>query len=276
MEPQMRALAERLDLDKGARSLWDAAAPHLDDAALGEDARLLVALEGAARSAALSGSAPLAALLDAYNEGCTQLCRLLEVQGAAEARDACLRLRALDRAALSHVALGFCAGLEEVIGELRREAEAGSPVDLETGALKPHELLARLAQEADRCRRAEAPLGLVAFGLVPRPAPERRRPAAAVEVARRLLEGLRGYDSLGVTATGDFVVVMPDVSRRGLVAATERLIREVGRPQDRVPGPEVVCTFFHYDDVDAEPRHMLASVEQSLEEARHGRGLAAS
>ncbi len=276
MESEVGVLAEQLDLDREARSLWDAAASHLGDAVRGEDARFLAALEGAARSAALSRSSPLAALLDAYNEGCTQLCRLLEAAGGAEARDACLSLRALDRAALSHIALGFCSGLEEILEELRRRAEAGAPFDPETGALRAHELVARLALEAGRCRRTDAPLGLVAFGLVPPPAPERRRPPAALELARRLGDGLRGYDSLGVTAAGDFVVVMPDVSRRGLVAAAERLVREVERPRGRESAPEVACASIHYDEVDVEPRAMLVALEQRLGEARRGRGLAAS
>ena len=276
MEPDLLALAERLDLDRDARRLWAVAVAHLEEAVRGEDEAFFAALEGAARSAALADTAPVVALLDAYNEGCTQLCRLLEAAGTAEARDACLRLRALDRAALSRIAAGYCAGLEEVVQELRRRSEAVGPVDPETGALRPDELVARLKLEVDRCRRADSPMGLVAFGLVPQPVSERRRPPAALEAARRLRAGVRGYDSLGVTVAGDFVVVMPDVSRRGLVAATERLIREVGRAKGRDPGPEVVCVFFHYDEVDTEPRTMLAALEHSLDEARHSGGQVAS
>jgi len=276
MDSDVLAFAERLDLDRGARGLWDAAVPHLAAAVRGEDAGFLGALEGVSHSAALSSAQPLAALLDAYNEGCTQLCRRLEESGASEARDICLRLRSLDKAALSHIATGFCSGLEETLERLRRAAEAEAPADVETGALRPQQLMARVALEADRCRRADSPLGLVAFGLVPRSASEGRRSLVAREVARRLRGGLRCYDSLGTTTAGDLVVVMPDVGRHGLVAAAERLVREVGRPSGRDPAPEIVCTFFHYDEVDTEPPAMLANLGQSLDAARSARGRVAS
>lgn len=274
MEFDLLACEQRLDLDPVARSLWDAGAPHLAAASRGEDTGLLRALEGVARSAALSGSAPVAALLDAYNEGCGQLCRQLEAAGEVEARDACLRLRALDRVALSHIATGYCAGLEEKVEALRRAAADESPVDPETGALKPHGLSDRLALEVERCRRAEGPLGLVAFGLVS-PGTRGGRSEAAGQVARRLGAGLRRYDSIGLTDAGDLVVIMPDVSRRGLVAAAERLTHEAGRLRERDPGADVVCTFFHYDEVDEGATAMLAALEHGLEEARYARSRAA-
>lgn len=272
MDLDLVDFAQRLDLDATARGLWAAGAPHLGAAVCGEDAGFLAALAGVARSAALSGSAPVAALLDAYNEGCGQVCRLLEGMGGTEARDTCLRLRALDRVALSHIATGYCAGLEETLESLRRAVADESPVDPETGALKPRELATRLALEAERCRRAEGPLGLVAFGL----ASPAARSRAACQVARRLGAGVRRYDSVGLTGGGDIVVIMPDVGRRGLVAAAERLTHEAGRLRERDPAAEVVCALFHYDEVDLEAPAMLAALERGLDEARYARSRAAS
>lgn len=276
MELDVVAFVERLDLDADGRTLWDAAAAHVDAAVRGEDAGLLAALEGSARSAALSGAVPVQALLDAYNEGCGQLCRHLEADGGARGRDACLRLRALDRAALSHVATGYCAGLEETVEALRREAADRSPVDPESGALKPRELVCRLALEAERSRRADGPLGLAAFGMAPPASQRGTRPGIAREVGRRLSAVLRRYDSIGITDAGDLVVIMPDVSRRGLVAATERLTHEAGRPSGRDAGVEVVCAFRHYDDADEEASAMLAELQQGLDAARCARRRAAS
>jgi hypothetical protein len=270
------AFVERLDLDADGRTLWDAAAAHVDAAVHGEDAGLLAALEGSARSAALSGAVPVQALLDAYNEGCGQLCRHLEAEGGTRGRAACLRLRALDRAALSRVATGYCAGLEETVEALRREAADRSPVDPESGALKPRELVCRLALEAERSRRADGPLGLAAFGLAPSASQRGARPGIAREAGRRLSAVLRRYDSIGLTDAGDLVVIMPDVSRRGLVAATERLTQEAGRLRGPDAGVEVVCAFRHYDDADEEAAAMLAALQRGLDDARRARGRVAS
>jgi GGDEF domain-containing protein len=272
MDRDYLELVRRLDLDATARSLWTAAASHLGAAARGEDAGLLAALAGTARSTALSGSVSVAALLDAYNEGCGQLCRTLEGDGGSESRDAGLHLRALDRVAMAHIATGYCAGLEETLQAMRRAVADVSPVDAETGALKPRELVSRLAQEAERCRRAEGPLGLVAFGLASPDAHSR----ALSQVAMRLGAGIRRYDSVGLTGEGDVVVIMPDVSRRGLAAAAGRLTREAERPSARGPCDEVVCTLAHYDVVDQAAPAMMATLERRLAEARQARARAAS
>ena len=43
-----------------------------------------------------------------------------------------------------------------------------------------------------------------------------------------LRENLRRYDSVGLTDDGAFVLALPDISRRGLAGAAERLRRELG------------------------------------------------
>jgi hypothetical protein len=275
VDADVLALSDRLDLDPAARGLWEALRPHLAAAFEGEDGGFLTALGTAARSAALSGSVPVAALLDAYNEGTCQLCRLLDAAPGDEAAAAGLRLRALEKAALARVATGYCEGLEEIVGGLRRAAEEVSPLDPETGVLKPRETMARLLLEAERCRRMDAPLGLVALALAePDPGARTGRSPATREAARLLTESLRKYDSVGLTSRGEFVVILPDVSHRGLVSAAGRLCGELGRRRGREPAPDLACTFFHYDDVDVDAVAMLAALERSLDEARLARRIA--
>jgi hypothetical protein len=277
VDADVLTLSDRLDLDPAARGLWGALRPHLAGAFEGEDGGFLTALAAAARSAALSGSVPVAALLDAYNEGSCQLCRLLDAAPGEDAAAAGLRLRALEKAALVHVATGYCEGLGETVGALRRAAEEVSPLDPETGVLKPSETMARLLLEAERCRRMDAPLGLVGLAVAgPGPGARTGRPQGVREDARLLTGRLRKYDSVGLTSRGDFVVIIPDVSRRGLVSAAERLCGEVGRRRGREPAPDLACTFFHYDDVDVDAVAMLAALERGLDEAKCARRRAAS
>jgi hypothetical protein len=281
----MLTFSDRLDLDPVARSLWDALMPHLSDALGGQDGGFLAALGTAARSAALSGATPVAALLEAYNEGSCQLCGMLDEAAAARgpaARsrgpvEARLCLRALEKTALARVATGYCEGLEETVATLRRAAEEIAPLDPATGALKPREMLTTLRLEAERCRRVEAPLGLIAFSVPTHGAASRTAGLPLMQqTARRLREGLRTYDSLGLSARGDLVVVMPDVSRRGLVSAAGRLRDEVTRPHGREEAPEVLCALFHYDEADVDAVAMLTALEQGLDEARFARRMAAS
>jgi GGDEF domain-containing protein len=275
MDDAVFVTPDRLDLDPIARGLWETLLPHLPDALRGEDAEWLGALEAAARSAALARSTPVAALLDAYNDGCGQLVRLLKEGGGRDAHQACRRALAVEKPGLSRLAIGYCSGLEEFLAALSRAAADDSPFDEETGALKPREVISRLTLEAERCRRCDAPLGLAALAVVPPRAGPRGGAPVAKESARRLRDSLRKYDSLGRSPAGHFVVIMPDISRRGLVTATQRLCAEVGRRSGADPGPDVACAFSHYDDVDLEAAGMLAALQRSLDEARFAGGPAA-
>ena len=129
---------------------------------------------------------------------------------------------------------GYSAGLEETIGRLRRDAEDASPVDLSTGALKPSEIIEQLSLEVNRCQRMELSLGLLELALEERGrrralASRRARTAGAfcTRSGECLRENLRRYDSIGLTPDGGFLLVLPDISRRGLAGAAERLRREL-------------------------------------------------
>ena len=71
--------------------------------------------------------------------------------------------------------------------------------------------------------------------------PDRPARADLHQIGDCLRENLRRYDSVGLTDDGAFVLVLPDISRRGLAGAAERLRREIGvvrRPR-RAPGADV-------------------------------------
>ena len=72
------------------------------------------------------------------------------------------------------------------------------------------------------------------------------------QIGACLRENLRRYDSVGLTDDGAFVLVLPDISRRGLAGAAERLRRELGllRRSPRL-APELTFALAHYDFVDA-------------------------
>jgi GGDEF domain-containing protein len=269
----LRSVSGGLDLDDVARGLWEAALPHLPAAVEGEDAEFLAAVEEVARAAGLVHSVPVASLLHACNDGCRQLCARLERDGTPQGQTAARRLSGLKNVALTRIATGYCSGLEETLVMLGRTAEAASRTDVVTGAMKPSEIADQLALEVERCQRMDLSLGLIEMTVrPPREEPgsgDHAADAQALGVVGACLHGcLRRYDSIGMTATGDFLLVLPDISRRGLAGAAERLRREVGaciRGQVAVP---VVFALSHYDYVDVNAGEIMHTLGQSLDEAR--------
>jgi PleD family two-component response regulator len=91
------------------------------------------------------------------------------------------------------------------------------------------------------------------------------------QVGTCLRESLRRYDSVGLTQDGEaFVLVLPDISRHGLVGAAERLRRQVDACAGHAAAPEVTFALAHYDFVDASAVEMLTELDRGLQEARHG------
>ena len=153
---------------------------------------------------------------------------------------------------LRALAAGYAAGLEDIIEQLNRSVAATSPIDDATGAMKPAATAERLTLEVLRCQRMDLSLGVVEMGVElegedgPR-GPERVA-AAQREVSECLRDSLRRYDSIGLTPRGGFLLVLPDVTRRGLAAAAERLRREIAECAG--DGPQLVLALAHYDYVD--------------------------
>ena len=264
-----------IELGELSRSLWEPAIPHLARYVVGGlEAPLLAAVEDVARSAGLSQSVPVAMLLDAFTSGSRALRDGLHSQGTAEAREACRLLLSLENVALKRIASGYSAGLEETIVRLRLDAEDASPFDLSTGAMKSDEIVAQLSLEVDRCRRMELSLGLLE--LAPEEAQRDEATSQAPgdyrevphEVGECLRQNLRRYDSIGLTRDGGFLLVLPDISRRGLAGAAERLRRELAATAGPATPRRYLFALAHYDYVDANPGEMLETLDHSARRAR--------
>ena len=273
MDPAHDITTADLSFDEEARDLWEPALPHLTEALTGSETAFLGALESAARGAGLTQKLPITDLLDAYGRGSELVREHLLLSGGDRAEAAARRLLALEHIALTRIAAGFSGGLGETVDRLRRIAEQSSPLDVDSGAIKPDELGERLSLEVERCQRMDLPLGLLELAVG---ADEEERRAAGRsartdlhQIGACLRENLRRYDSVGLTDEGAFVLVLPDISRRGLAGAAERLRRELGScGGHRHPSPELTFALAHYDFVDANAQEMLAVLGRSMHHAR--------
>jgi len=264
-----------LVLDEVGRSMWEPAIPHLARFVDDEDgAPLLAAVEDVARSAGLSQSVPVAVLLDGFIQGSHAVCDGLRAHGTTEAHEACRLLMGLENVALTRIATGYAAGLEETILGLQRDAEDASPLDLATGAMKPDEIVGQLSLEVDRCQRMELSLGLLELGLEE---PARDESASCArdehrgvlhETGECLRENLRRYDSVGLSSDGGFLLVLPDISRRGLASAAERLRRELDACAGPSAPPRFMFALAHYDYIDVNAGEMLEALDHSMQRAR--------
>lgn len=263
------------DLASGevGRDLWELALPHLTSALAGDERAYLDALEAAARAAGLARKVPVAELLDAYREGTARISTKFHVGDHAEAEATTRRLLALEHVALTRIAAGYSGGLGETIDQLSRVADEGSALDGDTGAIKPGEFDERLSLEVERCRRMDLSLGLLELALGDG---EDERPSTGTvardrvvrhEIGDCLRENLRRYDSVGLAQDGAFLLVLPDVSRRGLAGAAERLRRELGHCAGRRRAPAFTFALAHYDPVDVNADEMLAGLSRGMQEA---------
>lgn len=264
-----------LELGEVSRSLWEPAIPHLARfVSGGDEGPVLAAVEDVARSAGLSQSVAVAVLLDEFSHGSKALRDGLHARGTDEAREARRLLLALENVALTRIATGYSAGLEETIVRLRRDAEDASPFDLSTGAMKPGEIVEQLSLEVNRCQRMELSLGLLELALEEAGHDESSSCAregyrgALHDVGECLRDNLRRYDSIGLTSDGGLLLVLPDISRRGLAGAAERLRRELAASAGSSASPRFLFALAHYDYVDVNAGEMLEALDHSVQEAR--------
>lgn len=273
MDPTSDITTADLGLDEEGEDLWGELLPHLSPALSGNEAAFLDALEAAGRAAGLVQRVPVAGLLNAYAAGGEKVRGMLLGSGDPAAEALARRLLGLERQALSRLAGGYADGLQDTIARLHRLADDSSPVDVDSGAIKPAEFNERLSLEVERCQRMDLSLGLVEL-LVDGGEDDRRAGVRASgsrhEVGACLRESLRRYDSVGLTQEGAFVLVLPDISRRGLAGAAERIRRQVGACAGHGASSEVTLALAHYDFVDASAPEMLSTLHRSLRQARRG------
>ncbi len=259
-----------LSLGEEARDLWDPALPHLPAALAGDETDFLTALDSAGRGAGLTRKVPIADLLEAYSRGSEAVRAQLLRNAGNEA--AARRLLALEHVALARIAVGYSTGLGETIDRLRRLADQSSPLDVDSGAIKAAEFAARLSLEVERCQRMDLPLGLLELtvhgGDVEPHATGRPGRVALHEIGECLRDNLRRYDSVGLTDEGAFVLALPDISRRGLAGAAERLRRKIGSCGMHGEPQELTFALAHYEFVDANAQEMLAALGRSMASAR--------
>jgi GGDEF domain-containing protein len=261
-----------LTLGDEGEDLWNEILPHLSPALSDSEAAFLDALEAAGRGAGLTQRVPVSALLEAYTAGSEQVRELFVRAGDPAADTDARRLLDLERRALTRLAAGYADGQQETIDRLRRLADESSPFDADSGAMKPAEFGERLSLEVERCHRMDLPLGLVELAVDGGEAERHGGHASGArhEVGACLRESLRRYDSVGLTQDGAFVLVLPDISRRGLAGAAERIRREVGTCVPHGATQEMTFALAHYDFVDASAAEMLSALGRGLEEARRG------
>jgi hypothetical protein len=271
MDPSRDIVTADLPFDEEAADLWEPALPHLPQALAGDATSFLASLESSGRGAGLTRSVPVAGLLDAFGRGSALVRAWMLASGDDQAEESARRVLALECAALVRVATGYSDGLGETVDRLRRVADEVSPFDADSGAMTPGAFGERLSLEVERCRRMDLSLGLLELSA---DAEGGRAPSKPERVEPRLVgvclrENLRRYDSVGRTDAGAFVLALPDISRRGLAGAAERLRRQLGEcVGGRGAAPEFRFALAHYDYVDVNAGEMLSVLGRSLEHAR--------
>jgi hypothetical protein len=266
---------DTLSLDDTARRALDPVRDKLIAAvADGETAAALEALESEARIIALDHTITLGALVPAVRAGLEAWQAAIAVSGAAEAEEACRRLSAFEHDAVAAVGIGYAAGLEEKVDTLMVETERLSCRDTVSGAMKPTETVEQLSLEVNRCQRMDLSLGLVELAVQGPDKAVVRVCDAGPDLLRRvgttLRENLRRYDSIGCTEDGEFLIILPDISRRGLLGSVERLRRELEGAVGDDGGRAFLFSMAHFDYVDVGTREMLAVLDQGMQEARAG------
>ena len=273
MDASIDRVFDSLELGDVVDDLWEPVLPHLARALEGDQAPYLEAVEQVARSAGLCQSVAVADLLEASSKGSRALRAGLLADGAPGAEEACRRLLVLEPLALARVAAGYFAGMEETIVRLRLEALQASAIDARTGAMRHEEICDRLSLEVERCQRMDLSLGLLELEFEESGSGEQVGPGAEPgvmlpAVSECLRDNLRRYDSIGLAPDGGLLLVLPNISRRGLTGAAERLRRELEGCIGERSAPQTFFALAHYDYVDVNATDMLAALDRGMRQAR--------
>ena len=211
---------------------------------------------------------PVADLLDAYTAGSEQVRELLLRSGDAAAEQLTRRLFGLERPALTRLAAGYAEGLEDTIDRLRRLADESSPLDADSGAMKPVEFGERLSLEVERCQRMDLPLGLVELAVeaaeVERHAAGHAGAAPCTRWASACARACAATTAWGSRRTARSCWSCRTSAAAGLAGAAERIRRQVDSCAGHGDAPEVTFALAHYDFVDASATEMLTALGRSL------------
>lgn len=273
MDAPIDRVFDQLELGDGVRHLWEPVLPHLARALDGDESSYLEAVEQVARSAGLCQSVAVGDLLEALSGGSRALRAGLLADGAPGAEETCRRLLVLEPVAVTRIAAGYFAGMEETMMRLRREALEASSIDEHTGAMRHEDICDRLSLEVERCQRMDLSLGLLELEFDEtgpgEPAGIGSAPGVVLPaVSECLRDSLRRYDSVGLAPDGGFLLVLPNISRRGLTGAAERLRRELDGCVGEHSAPESFFALAHYDFVDVNATDMLAALDKGMRQAR--------
>jgi len=260
MNEQQRSCMRDLARDRTTGLLWQPISEPLEAALRGGDLRALArAASAAARALSLTHRQRLPDLLDRLQAGLDRMLSYGPAGGKARAR--LLECRAVLQRA---VAEGYAEGKDETIADLRRQVDSLSPADPASGVLRPRQTGDLLSVELLRCQRMDLPLGIAAVAPAngrhaDRPA-GRRSSRRGDPVGRVLRDGVRRYDVVGSLDNGRHVLLLPGVSREGLLTAVERLHRRL--EEDPRTGEDGHRTFvlMHLDCADVSAEEVLTTV----------------
>jgi len=276
MESVLTAALEAVSLEPPLDELWGPVVADLVDAiAADDDVAFLTAVEAQTRELARTRRLRMADVFAAVRQGFIAFERAVVEASPGEAAEATERLRRLESDALVRAGVGFAEGLEDAVDHLSAEVDYLRPEDPLTGVMKESEIVRRFGVELQRCQRMELSLGLALMGVDC--LDEVRRHGGPGEggeflrrVARLLGDSLRQYDGIGRRGEDGFLVVLPDVSRRGLQSVIERFRRDLTGECPSALHARFSFALAHLDFIDLSVDEALAQLERGLERARAG------
>jgi diguanylate cyclase (GGDEF)-like protein len=267
---------EAVTLEPPADQVWGPLLSDLIDVAAGaHGAPFLSALEAHARLLAHRRQMGMGDLFEGLQAGFAAFAEALEAAMTGEAAEVASRLRRLESEAQVRAGIGYARGLEEAVEQLSAQVDYLSPEDPLTGVMKESEIVRRLTVELDRCRRMEMSLGLSLVGVDCLAAVRRHGgPGEPNEflrcIARLLGDSLRQYDAIGRRGDESFLVVLPDVSRRGLQSVMERFRSDLADECPAALQGQFSFALAHLDYFDLGADEMLLQLEGGLSRARAG------
>ncbi len=274
MQAVLEAAAQAVALDTPYDAVFVPLIDDLIDAIAGNDpATFLTAVEGRSRVLAAAREVRQGDVFVALRLGLAAFRAALS-GGSPDETLASRRLNDLEGEALLRAAAGFSEGLEEAVDHLSRVVVELAPTDPETGVTTKSQFERRLAIELERCRRTEVGLGALLVAVVAGDEAGRRAgddlAGLAGRAGRLLSAGVRRYDVVGRLGDLEFAAVLPDVSRRGVQAALERLHRALaGECTARHRGAlRFVATYLDVADLAADD--LMTQLRWGLAGARGG------